>query len=191
MTELTWILAVKNQYDHMVGTQTHVHDSNDAALTSVQCLFCRLMHMVLPFHLAGHIVVQVVDAASGIDQYLRMNNARRHHAWWDKSLFHIPGHLLQAAAKHGVLSKLSKHNWQILLAIYHTTITYQLCWQPTCLVHKFAELVWIVTFACCRYFPFFCKLGRPVWQYSYPSCLLACVKSFCCFNCRHVCMCTW
>ena len=104
--------------------------------------------------------------------------------------FILQAHLLQAAAKHGVLSKLSKHNWQVLL---HTTITYQLCWEPTCLVHKFAELVWIFTFACCRYFPFFCKLGRPVWQCSYPSCLLACVKSFCCCNCRHVCMCicTW
>ena len=55
--KLTCILAVKNQCDHMVGTQTHVHDSNDVALILVQYLFCRLMRMVLLVHLTGYIVL--------------------------------------------------------------------------------------------------------------------------------------
>ena len=49
--ELTCILAVKNLCDHMVCTQTHVHDSNDVALISVQYPFCRLM--VVPVDLTG------------------------------------------------------------------------------------------------------------------------------------------
>ena len=61
-------MAVKNQCDHMVGTQTHVHDSNGAILISAQDPFCKLT--VLPLHQTGHIVLQVVDAALRIDQYL-------------------------------------------------------------------------------------------------------------------------